>query len=61
MAYRVSVSLDDDSIVVYEVWASEDAHQKSLTLPATQQLIGRAKPIMAGVERLVTFEPRGRQ
>lgn len=59
-AYRVSVSLDDGAIIVYEVWASEDAHQQSLALPVTKRLIDQAKPILASVERLVTFEPKGK-
>ncbi|MFN4214080.1 putative quinol monooxygenase [Exiguobacterium sp.] len=58
-AYRVSVSLDDDAIVVYEVWASEAAHQQSLALPVTRRLIDQAKPILASVEQMVTFEPKG--
>lgn len=58
-AYRVSASLDD-AIIVYEVWASADAHQQSLALPATKQLINQAKPILAGVERIATFEPKGK-
>ena len=59
-AYRVSVSLDDDAIIVYEVWASEAAHQQSLALPVTRRLIDQAKPILAGVERVATFEPKGK-
>ena len=60
-AYRVNVSLDDDSIVVYEVWKSEDAHQQSLSLETTKTLIERAKPVLAKIERLAVFEPRGGQ
>ncbi|MFC4684127.1 antibiotic biosynthesis monooxygenase [Exiguobacterium sp. s149] len=56
--YRVNVSLDDESIVVYEVWASNEAHQQSLSLETTQTLIGKARPILANIERLAVFEPR---
>ncbi|MCT4784376.1 MULTISPECIES: putative quinol monooxygenase [Exiguobacterium] len=59
-AYRVSASLDDDAIIVYEVWESSEAHQQSLMLPATKQLINQAKPILTGVERIATFEPKGK-
>lgn len=57
-AYRVNVSLDDESIVVYEVWESIEAHQQSLSLETTQTLIGKARPILANIERLAVFEPR---
>ncbi|TCI57204.1 antibiotic biosynthesis monooxygenase [Exiguobacterium sp. SH1S21] len=58
--YEVSVSLDDDAIVVYEVWASQAAHQQSLSLETTKTLIERARPILANIERLAVFEPRGK-
>jgi quinol monooxygenase YgiN len=58
--YRVNVSLDDESIVVYEVWESVEAHHQSLSLDTTQTLIGRAKPILANIERLAVFEPRSK-
>lgn len=58
VAYRVNVSLDDESIVVYEVWESMEAHKQSLSLETTQTLIGKAKPILANIERLAVFEPR---
>ncbi|WP_214707191.1 MULTISPECIES: putative quinol monooxygenase [unclassified Exiguobacterium] len=58
--YQVAASLDDESIVVYEVWESIEAHQQSLSLETTQTLIGRAKPILANIERLAVFEPRSK-
>ncbi|MEH7111488.1 putative quinol monooxygenase [Neobacillus niacini] len=58
--YLVSVApADPNSVYVYEVWSSESAHQASLTLESTQTLIQRAKPILAGMERISTFVPRG--
>jgi quinol monooxygenase YgiN len=58
--YLVSVAQDDpNSVYVYEVWKSENAHQNSLTLESTQTLITRAKPILAGMERISTLVPRG--
>lgn len=58
--YVVNVSPDDPhSVFVYEVWANESAHQASLSLEVTQTLIARAKPIMAGMERISTLVPTG--
>ena len=58
--YIVSVSeADPTSIFVYEVWKDEEAHRASLTLDATQRLIKRAKPIIAGVERISTVRVEG--
>ena len=58
--YLVSVAPDDpNSVYVYEVWSSESAHQGSLSLESTKTLIQRAKPILAGMERISTLIPRG--
>ena len=58
--YLVSVAPEDpNSVYVYEVWSSESAHQNYLTLESTQTLIQRAKPILAGMERISTLVPRG--
>lgn len=58
--YLVSVSEGEPHIVyVYEVWSNEKAHQDSLTLEATQTLIKRAKPIIAGMERISTLKTVG--
>lgn len=58
--YLVSVAPEEpNSVYVYEVWKSESAHQNSLTLESTQTLISRAKPILAGMERISTLIPRG--
>lgn len=35
-----------------------EAHQQSLSLETTQTLIGRARPILADIERLAVFEPK---
>lgn len=58
--YRVNVSLDDDSIVVYEVWESQNAHEQSISLETTKTLIERARPVLAKIERLAVFEPKGK-
>ena len=58
-AYRVHVSLDEaDTVFVYEVWSSEDAHQASLTLPEVKAYIDQAQPILEKVERIATLEQR---
>ncbi|TCS93214.1 putative quinol monooxygenase [Hazenella coriacea] len=58
--YLVNVSHDDpNSVFVYEIWSNESAHQASLSLESTQTLIQRAKPIIAGMERINTLVPRG--
>ncbi|WP_079480834.1 putative quinol monooxygenase [Halobacillus salinus] len=58
--YLVNVSEQEpDAVYVYEVWSSEDAHQASLSIEATQTLIRRAKPIITGMERLNTLQAIG--
>ncbi|MCK1992323.1 antibiotic biosynthesis monooxygenase [Peribacillus muralis] len=58
--YLVNVSENEpNSVYVYEVWSSENAHQASLTLEATQTLIQRAKPIITGMERISTLKAMG--
>ncbi|MGY4691062.1 putative quinol monooxygenase [Salibacterium sp. K-3] len=58
--YVVSLADDhDDVLYVYEVWSSEDAHQASLSMEANQTLIKKARPLLAGVEKMGTFLPIG--
>lgn len=58
--YLVNVSDDEpNAVFVYEVWHNADAHQASLSLEVTQTLITRAKPLITGMERISTLEPRG--
>lgn len=46
---------DADAIWITEAWDSEASHGASLKLPAVQQAISRARPIIAGFgERFVT-------
>jgi len=60
LLYLVNVSNDEpNAVYVYEVWKNEHAHQASLTLESTQTLIKRAKPIITGIERISTLQPRG--
>ncbi|MEI5906830.1 putative quinol monooxygenase [Bacillus spongiae] len=58
--YLVNVSDDEpNSVFVYEVWSDENAHQASLSLEGTQLLIKRSKPIITGMERISTLQPKG--
>ncbi len=59
-AYIVS-SADDDpnGIWVMEVWRSKEDHDASLTLQATQDLITKARPLIAGFSDRTEFTPMG--
>lgn len=46
-----------DHIWVTEVWDSAEAHQASLTLPSVQAAISRARPMIAGIERVAQTMP----
>lgn len=49
--YVVQQSLTDESkILITEVWESKEAHQASLTNEKVRELIGKAKPIIVGME-----------
>lgn len=41
---------DTDKILITEVWADQTSHQASLADPAVRELIGRARPMIAGME-----------
>jgi quinol monooxygenase YgiN len=46
---------DANAIWITEAWDSSESHQASLKLPAVQQAIARARPLIAGFgERFVT-------
>jgi quinol monooxygenase YgiN len=46
---------DADALWITEVWVDEASHKASLSLPAVQAAIGKARPIIAGFgERFVT-------
>ncbi len=48
-----------DWLWITEVWDSEASHKASLALPAVQQAIAKAKPIIAGFGDYTTTEPVG--
>ena len=47
--YIVSKDMDDAGAVwVMELWESQEAHDRSLTLAGVRELIGKAMPILKG-------------
>ncbi len=50
---------DPDAVWVMEVWESADAHRGSLELRAVQELIARARPLIAGMGERFELTPIG--
>lgn len=51
--YIVNVSpTEPDAIWVTEIWNSQEAHATSLTLESSREAIQRARPLIAGGERI---------
>lgn len=50
---------DPDAVWVVEVWDSAEAHRASLQLEAVQDLITRARPIIASIGQRIELEPIG--
>ncbi len=50
---------DDDACWITEVWTDRESHQASLSLPAVQDAISRARPIIAGFGERFETEPIG--
>ena len=50
---------DVDGIWITEVWDTKEQHDASLSLPAVQATIARAKPLIAGFGSGVVTEPVG--
>jgi quinol monooxygenase YgiN len=48
-----------DAIWITEVWDSETSHKESLSLPAVQTAIARARPLIAGFSDRVVTTPVG--
>lgn len=58
--YDVGISADDpDTVVVLERWESAEAHGSSLELPAVQDAIRRARPLLTGQMGGYRFEVLG--
>ena len=50
---------DAEGIWVSEVWESQEEHKASLSLPAVQAAIKRARPLIAGFDERFETEPVG--
>ena len=50
---------NDDAIWITEVWDSEASHKASLSLPAVQAAIAKAKPLIAGFGDYIQTAPVG--
>ena len=48
-----------DTVSVYEAWTSKEAHAGSLSDERITELIGRARPLIAGMSEAVEFVPVG--
>ena len=58
--YMVGVSpASPDVVLVTEVWASREAHRASLTLPAVQEAISEAMPMLTGEFQQMEFDVVG--
>ena len=58
--YLVNRDLHDpDAVWVMEIWDDADAHQASLQLEVVQQLIARARPVIASMGDRFEVEPLG--
>jgi quinol monooxygenase YgiN len=50
--YIINVSETEPDVVwVTEVWRDQAAHQASLAIPGTKDLIQRTRPLIAGIEQ----------
>lgn len=60
LSYVVATDTEDeDGIWVTEVWVSADAHTASLSIPAVGELIGKARPLIAGFDQRFETQPFG--
>jgi Uncharacterized conserved protein len=50
---------DADAIWITEVWTDAASHKASLTLPAVQQAIAKARPLIAGFDSHIETAPVG--
>ena len=57
-SYVIAADANDPDLVwVTESWRSREYHQASLSLPAVQEAIARARPLIAGFESQVETVP----
>ena len=58
---RAPTDADADAIWITEVWTDAASHKASLSLPAVQQAIARARPLIAGFDSHIETVPVGGQ
>ena len=51
--------MDADALWITEVWDNAESHKASLSLPAVQATIAKAKPLIAGFSNRVETAPIG--
>ena len=60
LSYIVAIDgSEPDALWVTEVWDSSASHRASLSLPAVQQAITKAKPLIAGFGERIETKPIG--
>jgi quinol monooxygenase YgiN len=52
-------AMDADALWISEVWDDKSSHDASLALPAVQQLIASARPLIAGFGARIETTPIG--
>ena len=52
-------AVDENAVWVTEIWDTAASHDTSVTLPAVKESIARAKPLIAGFERVAVTNPVG--
>jgi len=50
---------DANAIWVTEAWSDAESHKASLALPQVQAAIQKARPLIAGMERIAETQPQG--
>ena len=60
LSYIISKDSSDENLLwVHEVWTDAAAHKASLGLESVQSAIGKARPLIAGMERIAELSPIG--
>lgn len=60
LSYIVAIDgSESDALWVTEIWDSSASHRSSLSLPAVQQAITKAKPLIAGFGERFETKPIG--
>ena len=49
LLYLVATTEDPNEVAITELWADQGAHEASLQAPGVGELIGRARPVIAGM------------